>query len=105
MKLEKKYCEVCNENDEKILHLHHIVERVDPNCTNDNSNLAILCPNCHSSLHLGRIKIVGVFPSTKLPNKRTLVFVKDGVCNVPGMENEQPAYVAKPESMKVRLNG
>jgi hypothetical protein len=62
-------------------------------------NLAVLCPNCHSLIHFGRIKIVGIFPSTEQPYGRTLVYKKDGVSNVPGLD--EPYYVPELKSMKV----
>jgi hypothetical protein len=33
-------------------------------------------------VHCGRLKIIGAYPSTKLPNKRTLVYELDGKKNV-----------------------
>lgn len=81
VKLIKNKCEICNETQN--LHLHHIIERTDPRCTNDNINLAIVCPNCHSKIHSNIIKIIGVFPSTKLPNARTLVYEINNMSNIP----------------------
>ena len=95
-RLEKLVCEICESTDRKILHKHHIVERTDPNTSHDDENLAILCPSCHSKIHIGAIEIVGLFPSTKQPYGRTLVYKEGGVCNVPGLdepycEPKQPA--------------
>ena len=99
-KLEKTHCEVCDEKNKEVLHLHHIVFRSEVNSNNKPDNLAILCSNCHNLLHFNRIKIVGVWPSTA-KNGRMLVYIKDGICNVPGMENETPPGTPKNESMKI----
>lgn len=101
MKLEKINCEVCGEKNKEVLHLHHIIFRSDPNSNNKPNNLAVLCSNCHNLLHFNRIKIIGVWPSTKSQG-RLLVYVKDGICNVPELEFEEPPFKAINESMKVR---
>lgn len=91
-KLVKNQCEIgsCSITDPNLLHLHHIIERTEINTTNHDFNLAILCANCHALTHSGRLKIIGVYPSTKLPNKRTLVYELDGKRNV---ENITQPYV------------
>jgi len=83
-KLIKNKCEIaeCNVTDPNLLQLHHIVEQTNINCTNHNMNLAILCGNCHLSLHSGSLKIIGVYPSTQLPNGRTLVYEINGKRNI-----------------------
>lgn len=83
-KLIKNKCEIepCNVMDPRLLELHHIIERTELNTTNNDFNLAILCGNCHALTHVGRLKIVGVYPSTKLPNKRILVYELDGKKNI-----------------------
>lgn len=101
MKLEKINCEVCGENDKEVLHFHHIIFRSEVNSNNKPENLAVLCSNCHNLLHFGRIKIIGVWPSTKIQG-RLLVYIKDGICNAPGMENETPPSLNENESMKIR---
>jgi len=78
--LDKCEIEGCNETIN--LHKHHIIERTEINTNNDPMNLAILCPNHHAYTHSGRLRIIGVFPSTKLPNKRTLVYELDGNKNI-----------------------
>lgn len=60
----KKQCEVCGEDDISILHRHHIIPRCDDRCTNKDSNIAILCPNCHTKVHEGEIVIIGVYLTT-----------------------------------------
>lgn len=87
-KLIKNKCEVesCNVTDPKLLHLHHIIERTEVNTTNNNFNLAILCANCHALTHTGRLKIIGVYPSTQLPNGRTLIYELDGKKNIEGID-------------------
>jgi hypothetical protein len=92
-------CEICGEKNSKILHRHHLVERIELNTNNSDWNLGILCPSCHSKVHSGSIRIIGVFPSTKPPTGKTLVYVKDGVCNIPSLEHAKPYYQPKPESM------
>ncbi len=83
-KLVKNKCEIeyCEINDPRLLELHHIIERTEISTTNHNFNLAILCGTHHAMTHTGRLKIRGVFPSTKLPNSRTLVYELDGKCNI-----------------------
>lgn len=85
-KLIKNKCEIegCNETDH--LHLHHIIERTEANTSNNILNLSILCPNHHNYVHSGRIKIIGVYPSTKLPNNRTLIYELDGKRNIEGID-------------------
>ncbi len=46
-------CERCNEDNYAILQIHHKVERYKGG-TNDLNNLELLCPNCHTTHHLGR---------------------------------------------------
>ena len=86
MKLIKNKCEIegCEETDN--LHLHHIIERTEINTTNHEFNLSILCPNHHNYVHSGRLKIIGVYPSTKLPNMRTLIYELDGKRNIEGID-------------------
>lgn len=98
IKCEIDGCDIINPD---LLHRHHIIERTELNTDNDDFNIAIICSNHHNLIHLGRIKIIGVFPSTKPPTGRTLVYVKDGVCNVPGLENAKPYYTPKPKSMRI----
>lgn len=98
-KLIPSVCEICECALKATLHKHHIVERTDPNCTNHIMNLAVLCSNCHNLVHAKTIKIIGLFPSTKLPYKRTLVYEIDGKSNAPGLEN--PPFTSKTESMRV----
>lgn len=87
-KLIKNKCEIetCDVSDPKLLHLHHIIERTEINTNNHNFNLAILCANCHALTHTGRLKIIGIFPSTKQPNGRTLIYELDGKRNIEGVE-------------------
>lgn len=100
-KLIKNKCEIesCNITDSNLLQLHHIIERTEVNTTNNNFNLAILCANCHALTHSGRLKIIGVYPSTKLPNKRTLVYELDGKKNIESIS--EPYIIFKNKSFKV----
>lgn len=79
-------CEIDGCNESENLHLHHIIERTELNTNNHTLNLSILCPNHHSYVHSGRLKIIGVYPSTKLPNKRTLIYELDGKRNIEGID-------------------
>ena len=105
MKLTKKRpkieCEICGEKDVAVLDRHHIVERTEVNSNNDDFNLCVICSSCHRKVHNKSIKIIGVFPGTKPPTGRILVYIKDRVCNIPGMENAEPYYVPKLESIKL----
>lgn len=98
-KLILNKCEVegCNESDN--LHLHHIIERTEINTNNHIFNLSILCPNHHNYVHSGRLKIIGVFPSTQLPNKRTLIYELDGKRNIEGIDIEYVQF--KNKSFKI----
>ena len=57
-------CEICGNVDRAILHYHHIIPRCDPRCGNSNGNMAVLCPNCHASVHAGNLVIIGVYQTT-----------------------------------------
>ena len=46
-------CERCKTNNYAILQIHHKVER-HKGGSNDMSNLELLCPNCHTTHHLGK---------------------------------------------------
>lgn len=97
VKLIKNKCEneSCTVTDPNLLHLHHIIERSEINTTNHNFNLAILCANCHALTHSGRLKIIGVFPSTKLPNNRVLVYELDGKRNIEGIDSPYVEFKTK----------
>ena len=45
-----------------------------------------------------RLKIIGVYPSTKLPNKRTLIYELDGVKN---LDIDVPYVQFKNKSFKI----
>jgi len=100
-KLIKNRCEVesCGVTDPKLLELHHIIERTEVNTTNHDFNLAILCANCHAMTHTGRLKIIGVYPSTQLPNGRTLIYELDGKRNIEGID--KPYVEFKNKSFKI----
>jgi len=91
-------CEIENCEVRECLHLHHIIERTEINTTNHDMNLCILCPNHHSFVHKGLLKIIGIFPSTKLPNNRTLVYELDGKRN---LDIEIPYINFKNKSFKI----
>jgi hypothetical protein len=100
-KLVKHKCEIesCNVTDPKLLHFHHIIERTDINTTNHTYNLAILCANCHSLCHTGRLNIIGVYPATIPPNNRILIYELDGKKNVE--EINEPYVKFKNKSYKI----
>ncbi len=75
-------CEINDCNETENLHLHHIIERTELNTNNHVFNLAILCSNCHGKIHSKAIKIIGLFPSTKQPNGRSLVYEVNGKKNI-----------------------
>lgn len=71
----KKMCEICGEQNPKVLDRHHIIPRTDPKCTELDSNLAVVCANCHRQIHALEIIIEGVFPTS---NGRMLFWHKAG---------------------------
>lgn len=75
-------CEIETCTVTECLHLHHIIGRKEIGTNNHKTNLSILCPTHHSMVHAGKIKIIGIYPSTKLPNKRSLVYEIDGKKNI-----------------------
>jgi hypothetical protein len=97
-KIKSIECEVCKESNKAVLHKHHIIPRVDVKSTDDWNNLVVLCSNCHNLTHAGFLKIIGIYPSTKLPYRRTLVYEKNGTRNIPGIDN--PYIESKPNIMK-----
>jgi len=103
-KRPKVQCEICGENNIKILHRHHIVERTELHTDNSDWNTCILCPSCHAKTHLKEtIRIVGVFPGTSNAYGKILVFInEDGVCNVPALKDAKPYYTPKPKSMTIK---
>lgn len=97
-KLILNKCEIDNCQETLNLHKHHIIERTEINTTNDNYNIAILCPSCHSKVHSGNIKIIGIYPSTKLPNCRTLIYEINGLKNI---DIDAPYIQFKNKSFKI----
>jgi hypothetical protein len=83
-KIIKDKCEIegCDVTESGALHLHHIIERTEVNTTNNSFNLAILCATHHAFVHCNRLKIIGVYPATKPPNNRILVYELDGRKNI-----------------------
>jgi hypothetical protein len=95
----KVCCEICNEDNLAVLHYHHIIPRTQHECTDDWTNVCVICSNCHNKVHGDQIKIIGIFASTKLPYKRTLVYENKGVPNVPGVD--KPYYTKPIKGMKI----
>ena len=98
-KLHKEFCEIegCDAPSE-TLHWHHIIERTEIGTSNDPYNLAVICANCHTLVHDGLIEIIGVYPSTN-KHGRKLIYKKDGIANVPGIE--EPYYKYKLPQIKL----
>jgi hypothetical protein len=96
-KLIKNKCEIesCTITDPHLLELHHIIERTEVNTTNHPFNLSILCPNHHSYVHSGRLKIIGIYPATCPPNNRVLVYELDGKKNIEGINEPYVKFTNK----------
>lgn len=45
-------CMLCPYSVSEVLNMHHIVERKNGG-SNDESNLILVCPNCHAEIHAG----------------------------------------------------
>lgn len=97
-KLILNKCEIDECQETVNLHKHHVIERSEENTTNDNFNLVILCPNCHYKIHAKLINIIGIYPSTKLPNKRTIIYEINGKRN---LDLDIPYFEFKNKSFKV----
>jgi hypothetical protein len=100
-KLILEKCEIDNCNETKCLEIHHIIPRSDLNTTNHDMNLCILCSLHHSYLHAGLLKIIGIYPSTRPPNGRTVVYELNGKRNI---DIDKPFIEFKPKSFKI-FNG
>jgi hypothetical protein len=96
-------CEIEGCNVSECLQLHHIIERTDIETSNHPMNLCILCPNHHNFLHDGKLKIIGIIPSTKLPNKRTIIYEINGKRNVDILDDEIPKYNLRHKGYKLFL--
>jgi hypothetical protein len=80
----KTQCEVCSESNRKVLDRHHIIPKTDPKCTELDSNLAVVCSNCHRKIHAGEIIIEGVFP-TSVGKKLFWHYSDDDYIVIPGV--------------------
>lgn len=98
--LKKIHCELCGETNQATLHKHHIIPRTDPNTSNHPLNLLVVCGNCHQKVHDNQIIVVGIYPSTKLPYGRTVIFETNGTSNCP--EISTPYFTNKKPSMEVK---
>lgn len=97
-RIHKEYCEICGSTEKNTLHYHHIIGRKEIGTSNDPFNLAVLCASCHALVHAKKIKIIGVYPSTKPPAGRTLIFEKDGKSNC---DINEPYCEYKPKQMRL----
>lgn len=61
----KEFCEICGTTKRSTIDRHHIIPRTDPRCTDNLGNIAIICSNCHRSVHANEIIIEGVFFTTE----------------------------------------
>jgi len=61
---DKKVCEICSTSESVVIDKHHIIPRADSRSTDNLSNLAIICSNCHRKVHNHLIIIEGVFPTS-----------------------------------------
>ncbi|CAB4197119.1 HNHc domain containing protein [uncultured Caudovirales phage] len=100
VKLIKSQCEIdgCTVNIPEALHFHHIIERTDINTNNSPYNLAIICGTHHSYVHCGKLRIIGVYPATKPPNNRILVYELDGKKNI---DIDEPYIKFENKSFKI----
>ena len=98
VKRPKIACEVCGESNKSVLHSHHIVERGEINSNNNDYNIGIVCSNCHNKIHAGELRIIGVFPGTKPPTGRILIYELNGKKNI---DIDDPYYTPTPPSMRL----
>jgi hypothetical protein len=98
VKLVKNKCEIECCNEVLNLEFHHIIPRTDPLCTNKPENIAILCPVHHALTHSGQLILLGVFPATKPPNNRILVYSLYGNKNI---DIDIQYYNIKPKTYKI----
>jgi len=98
VKLIKNKCEIEGCNTTEFLHLHHIIPQSELNTTNDSFNLCILCQQHHAYVHNGRLKIIGIFPATRPPNNRVVVYELDGKKNI---DIDNPLIEFTPKSYKI----
>lgn len=68
----KAYCDICNQ--QRPLVEHHLNGRNVQNWR-DGWNISTICANCHDSVHIGDIIIVGWFQTT---NGRKLIWHRKG---------------------------
>src|SRR5690242_2707746 len=104
-KRPKIKCEIeeCTISDPKLLHRHHLIERTEVGTSNDDMNLVILCSNHHLLTHSGKLKIIGVFPGTRPPSGKIVVYELNGKCNIPGINEAYFKY--KPPQIKLPNKG
>jgi len=50
--------------EKAALHVHHIIPRCDPRCTNSNENLVTVCASCHQQIHKSVIICEGWFATS-----------------------------------------
>ena len=64
-KLKYEFCEICGFDFKSAIHVHHIIPRTDPKCTDAESNYAYLCDNCHNQVHALELIIEGRYLTTE----------------------------------------
>jgi hypothetical protein len=62
-KLSAKECKICGENDYCLLNVHRIIAG-EHGGKYTVYNSICLCVRCHTLVHDGQIKIIGIFDST-----------------------------------------
>ncbi len=98
--LHKQYCEIegCSITDANCLQWHHIIERKQIGTSNHPLNTAIICSVHHNLIHAGKLRIIGVYPGTKLPTGRILVYEINGKKNI---DIDESYFNYKPPQMKI----
>jgi len=64
MKKKSSKCEICDYAEAAALHVHHIIPRCDPRCTNKQDNLVTVCASCHQLIHKSQIICEGWYSTT-----------------------------------------
>ena len=107
-KLDKSKCELCGFSNKGALHVHHIIPKCDPRCSNNLGNLAVVCATCHSLLHSpsllprslnAQYTIIGVYQTT---GGRKLMWFKEG--EEPPLEKQYWLIKENPLVLRTKKN-
>lgn len=85
-------CEICVTNP--VYHKHHIISKAYDG-SNDESNIAHLCANCHIDVHLGKVVIEGRFLTDV---GYMLIWHRKGEESITGMESHKVYLQPAPKS-------